>query len=103
MVALPVVRIRLRIAALIGVATLLQQACGEDNAPLSVDTAPPIVVLAPASTNVTSPGHLGLTATADDDVGVTRVEFYERLAANNEDPTKIGEDASRHMQSSGPF
>jgi hypothetical protein len=51
------------------------------------DTTPPTVSLAASTTNVTSPQTLTLTATASDNVGVTKVEF--RRGA-----TKIGEDTS---------
>jgi hypothetical protein len=63
MVAASIGRTRLCIVTtLIGVATLLQQACGDDSAPLGVDTTPPTVVLRLATTNITSPGNLGLSA-----------------------------------------
>jgi sugar lactone lactonase YvrE len=41
------------------------------------DTTPPTVTLAAASSDVTAEGPDDLTATATDDVGVTRVEFSE--------------------------
>jgi hypothetical protein len=103
MAAIPLVPTRFRMAVLVAVATLLQQACGDDSAPLSVDTTPPTVVLTLAMTNVTSPGNLGLSATADDEGGVTRVEFYERIAGSDEGPTKIGEDASAPYAFQRPF
>ena len=103
MAAIPLVPTRFRMAVLVAVATLLQQACGDDSAPLSVDTTPPTVVLTLAMTDVTSPGNLGLSATADDEGGVTRVEFYERIAGSDEGPTKIGEDASAPYAFQRPF
>jgi nitrite reductase/ring-hydroxylating ferredoxin subunit len=41
------------------------------------DTTPPTVSLAASSTNVTAAGSVTLTATATDNVGVSKVEFYE--------------------------
>lgn len=58
-------------------------ACGGGGA----DTVKPTVTLAASSTNVTAPGNITLTATASDNVGVTRVEFYDGA-------TKIGEDTT---------
>lgn len=49
------------------------------------DTTPPTVNLSSSSTNVTTDGAITLTATASDNVGVIKVEFYEGS-------TKIGED-----------
>ncbi len=47
------------------------------NIPASTDTTPPTVSLASSATTVTAAGTLTLTATASDNVGVTRVEFYD--------------------------
>jgi hypothetical protein len=69
-------------------------ACGDSSAPLTVDTTPPTVALTLSSDNVTTPGNLGLRATADDEAGVARVEFYERVAGGDAAPVKIGEDVS---------
>jgi hypothetical protein len=44
--------------------------------PPAPDTTAPSVVLAASSNNVTASGNLTLTATASDNVGVTKVEFY---------------------------
>lgn len=44
------------------------------------DTTPPTVTLAASSGNVTSAGDLKLTASASDNVGVTRVDFYRGSA-----------------------
>jgi RHS repeat-associated protein len=41
------------------------------------DTTPPTVYLVSSAVNVTTAGTITLTATAADDVGVARVEFYE--------------------------
>jgi Bacterial Ig domain len=49
------------------------------------DMTPPTVNLSSSSTNVTADGTITLTATASDNVGVTKVEFYEGS-------TKIAED-----------
>ncbi len=44
------------------------------------DTTPPTVSLAASSSNVTAAGKVTLTATAADNVGVSKVEFYEGAA-----------------------
>lgn len=41
------------------------------------DTTPPTVSLTSSATSVTAAGNITLTATASDNVGVTRVEFYD--------------------------
>ena len=41
------------------------------------DTTPPTVSLSSSSLNVTAAGSITLTATASDNVGVTKVEFYD--------------------------
>ncbi len=41
------------------------------------DTTPPTVSLTSSSTDVTAAGNITLTATVSDDIGVSRVEFYE--------------------------
>lgn len=46
-------------------------------APPAADTKPPTISLASSSSNVTAAGSITLTATATDNVGVTKVEFYE--------------------------
>jgi chitinase len=51
------------------------------------DTTKPSVSLGTASTNITTAGSITLTATASDNVGVTKVEFFD--GAN-----KLGEDSS---------
>jgi aryl-phospho-beta-D-glucosidase BglC (GH1 family) len=43
----------------------------------TTDTTPPTVSLGASATTVTTAGNLTLTATATDNVGVTRVEFYD--------------------------
>jgi endoglucanase len=45
-----------------------------------VDPTPPTVSLASSATTVTAPGSITLTATASDNVGVSRVEFSEGAA-----------------------
>ncbi len=47
------------------------------NVPASNDTTPPTVSLTASSGNVTAAGAMTLTATAADNVGVIKVEFYE--------------------------
>jgi hypothetical protein len=90
--AVPLGRSRLHPLALS--AALILASCGDDSAPLGVDTTAPTLSLILSSHDLTGPGALGLSVTADDDVGVVRVEFYERIAGAETDPVKIGEDAS---------
>ncbi len=59
-------------------------ACGGGG---GADTTKPTVSLTASSTNVTAAGNITLTATASDNVGVARVEFYDGA-------TKIGEDTT---------
>lgn len=69
--------------ALLGCAlALLFTACGGGG-----DTTKPAVSLQSSSTNVTAAGAITLTATASDNVGVTRVEFFDGAS-------KVGEDTS---------
>jgi Bacterial Ig domain/Bacterial Ig-like domain len=56
-------------------------------APITGDTTKPTVSLASSSTNITTAGSITLTATASDNVGVTKVEFYDGTS-------KLGEDSS---------
>lgn len=51
------------------------------------DTTKPTVSLIPSATSFTAAGTLTLTATATDDVAVTKVEFYDGS-------TKLGEDTT---------
>ena len=51
------------------------------------DTTKPSVSLGTSSTNITTAGSITLTATASDNVGVTKVEFYDGTS-------KLGEDSS---------
>ena len=53
----------------------------------TADTTKPTVSLGTSSTNITTAGNLTLTATASDNVAVTKVEFFD--GAN-----KLGEDSS---------
>jgi Bacterial Ig domain len=63
---------------------LLLASCGND--PQS-DTTKPVVSLVSSKTSVTAAESIKLTATATDNVGVTKVEFYDGT-------TKLGEDSS---------
>jgi len=74
---------------LIGSALLLSVLAG-CTTPASTpgDTTPPTVSLATSSTSVTSQGNVTLTATASDNKGVTKVEFYEKIGSSE---TKLGE------------
>ena len=49
------------------------------------DTTPPTVSLSSTATNVTTPGAITLSTTATDNVGVSKVEFFDGT-------TKLGED-----------
>jgi hypothetical protein len=51
------------------------------------DTTPPTISLSSSSNNVTTDGTITLTATASDNVGVTKVEFYEGSIKITEDLT----------------
>jgi Bacterial Ig domain len=51
------------------------------------DTTTPSVSLSASSINFTTAGNLTLTATASDDVGVTKVEFFEGASKLGEDTT----------------
>jgi Bacterial Ig domain len=55
--------------------------------PPAADTTPPTVSLSSSTSNVVLPGSIKLTATASDDVGVSKIEFYDGT-------TKLGEDSS---------
>jgi hypothetical protein len=81
-------------AILVVMAAVLAQACGDGTAPAPVDTIAPAVDLSLSSGSVSTPGPISLMASASDQVGVTKVEFYERIAGSDADPTKIGEDIS---------
>lgn len=59
-------------------------ACGGGG---GADTTKPTVSLSSSSNNVTAAGNITLTATASDNVGVTKVEFYDGA-------TKLGEDTT---------
>jgi hypothetical protein len=63
---------------------LLLASCGQDSQP---DTTKPTVTLVASKTSVTVAESIKLTATATDNVGVTKVEFYDGT-------TKLGEDSS---------
>lgn len=78
-------------------------ACGDSSAPLTVDTIPPTVALTLSSDNVTTPSNLGVSATADDEAGVVRVEFYEQVAGGDAAPVKIGEDTSEPYRLERPI
>jgi hypothetical protein len=81
-------------AALTSGLALLGLACGDGTAPLPVDTTPPTVELNLSSNSVSTPGDISLVATTSDNLGVTKVEFYERVLGVDAAPTKIGEDSS---------
>lgn len=78
-------------------------ACDDGGAPLGLDTTPPRVALSLGSTSITLPGNLAVAATATDGVGITRVEFYERVAGGDPAPVKIGEDISEPYQLERPI
>jgi uncharacterized protein YxeA len=60
-------------------ATIVSLTVNGQNIPLggTSDTTPPTVSLASSATSVTTAQTITLTATASDDVGVARVEFYD--------------------------
>jgi Bacterial Ig domain/Beta-propeller repeat len=63
---------------------LLLASCGQDSQP---DTTKPVVTLVSSKASVTAAESIKLTATATDNIGVTKVEFYDGA-------TKLGEDSS---------
>jgi chitinase len=63
---------------------LVLAACGGGT---TGDTTKPTVSLVSSSTNVTAAGNITLTATANDNIGVTKVEFYDGS-------TKLSEDSA---------
>jgi hypothetical protein len=71
----------------------LSLACGDNIVPPPDDGTLPVVDLSLSSTNMTAPGDIALVATASDDDGVQRVEFYEQIDGVDVSPTKLGEDA----------
>ncbi len=56
-------------------------------ASVTTDTTPPTVSLSSSSTNVTTASSITLTANANDNIGVAKVEFYDGS-------TKLGEDTT---------
>ncbi|MGY2893288.1 Ig-like domain-containing protein [Deinococcus sp. UYEF24] len=68
---------------LLALSASLLAACGQSSAP---DARPTVSLTLPATT-VTIPGSVVLSANATDDIGVSKVEFYDNSV-------KIGEDAS---------
>ena len=60
---------------------------GVISTPTPADTVAPTVSLASSSTNVITASNITLTATASDNVGVTKVEFFDGA-------TKLGEDTT---------
>jgi len=66
---------------------LLLTACPSSNPPPASDTTAPTVSLSVGPSSVTSAGNVTLSASASDNVGVTKVEFYQGA-------TKLGEDSS---------
>ncbi len=71
------------VSSMLGFALLLVS-CGQDPQP---DTTKPVVTLVSSKASVTAAESIKLTATATDNVGVTKVEFYDGV-------TKLGEDSS---------
>jgi hypothetical protein len=84
-------------------AVLILASCRDDSAPLEVDTSPPTLSLSLNSQDFSAPGTLSLTVAAEDNVSVARVEFYERIAGADPDPSKIAEDASEPYGVERPF
>lgn len=69
--------------------TALLAACGPDGGTIIGDTTAPSVALTASPTTVTAAGTITLTATASDNVGVTRVDFYRgttRIGSDTEAP-----------------
>jgi hypothetical protein len=70
---------KLRYLPLLG---LMLWACGP-----GADTTKPTVSLTPSSSTITAAGNLTLSATASDNVGVTKVEFLDGSTVLGEDTT----------------
>lgn len=68
--------LRLALPVLTLTLTALLTACGPDGGVTPPDTTAPRVTLQVSPTTVTALGSVTLTATASDNVGVTRVDFY---------------------------
>jgi len=66
------------------------------NIPATGDTVPPTVSLTSSATTVTAAGNVTLTATASDNVGVSKVEFYDGTAL-------LASDATSPYQFTGAF
>jgi hypothetical protein len=64
--------------------------------PPAADTVAPTVSLSSSSNNVVLPGSIKLTATAADNIGVSKVEFYDGT-------TKLSEDSSAPYEQSIDF
>jgi Bacterial Ig domain len=64
--------------------------------PPAADTIAPTVSLSSSSNNVVLPGSIKLTATAADNIGVSKVEFYDGT-------TKLSEDSSAPYEQSIDF
>jgi Bacterial Ig domain len=64
--------------------------------PPALDVTPPSISLSSNSNNVITAGTIKLTATATDEVGVTKVEFYDGV-------TKLGEDTTTPYEQSVDF
>jgi hypothetical protein len=62
----------------------------------TADTTPPTISLSSNLSNVTAAGSITLTATASDDTGITKVEFYEGV-------TKLGEDSTAPFEQTIAF
>lgn len=62
-------------------------ASGNVDVVVDIDTTPPIISLAASTVEVLAPGPVTLTATATDDRGLAKVEFYEG-------DTRLSEDSS---------
>jgi hypothetical protein len=76
-------------------AVVLLAACSSDSGTdlSGPDTEPPVVDLVLSTTSVSTTGDITLTADARDAVGVTRVEFYQRVSGGAT-PVRLGEDAT---------
>lgn len=95
--------IRSCLTGLAAMAGFLQQACGDGTGPSPGDTTAPVVDLSLGSTSISAPGDITLVATPSDHEGVTKVEFYERIAGADAAPAKIGEDTSEPYELERPI
>ncbi|SMB83781.1 Ig-like domain-containing protein [Deinococcus hopiensis] len=76
-----------RLSTLLLMGAVGLSACGSGGPTPTQDTVAPTVGLSASPGTLTSPGDVTLTATASDNVGVTKVEFYDGTTLLSTDST----------------